>query len=109
LVAVALDVILAPRLGLLGVATATLAGFGLSSIALYVVSQRVHPLPFRGLRALVLFLLGLAALGAGFALDRSLGGGTAGLAMRALVFAAYAAMAFFLARRLPPPFAAGAV
>jgi O-antigen/teichoic acid export membrane protein len=106
-VAVVLDVLLAPRLGLLGVAIATLAGFGSSSILLYVVSQRVHPLPFRGLRALAIFLTGLAAVGAGYALDRRLGGG-AGLAARVVVFAAYAGLALFLARRLPPPRVAGA-
>jgi O-antigen/teichoic acid export membrane protein len=108
LIAVVLDVVLAPPLGLLGVATATLAGFGASSVALYVVSQRVHPIPFRGVRAFVLFVLGLVALAIGVDLEARLGGG-AGLAARAIVFVAYALTALFLARRLPPPLARGAV
>ena len=43
--------------GALGVATATLVGFASSTALLYMASQRVHPLPYRGLRALFLFAL----------------------------------------------------
>jgi O-antigen/teichoic acid export membrane protein len=103
LVAVALDVLLARPLGLLGVATATLSGFAGSTVLLYVVSQRIHPLPYRGLRALALYALGLVALAAGLGLQARLGPGIAGTGARAAVFVAYVALAAFLARRLPPP------
>ena len=36
--------------------TATLVGFALSTVLLYTLAQRVHPIPFRGLRARALFL-----------------------------------------------------
>ncbi len=106
LIAVVLNLALARPLGLMGVAIATLAGFGLSSVLLYVVSQRVHPIPFRGVRALWLFGFGLLALALGVDLDARLGG-VSGLLARGAIFAGYVVLAAYLARRLPPPVTPG--
>jgi O-antigen/teichoic acid export membrane protein len=92
-------------LQLVGVAFATLAGYALSTILLYVLSQRVHFVPHRGLRALFLFTLALV-LWAGATLGaRALTAHNAyplGVALRAGTFVLYAAVAARLARRIAP-------
>jgi hypothetical protein len=55
---------------------------------LFRVSQRLHPLPYRGLRAMAFFALALAAAVAGQTLAPR--GTLAGLALKAVVFLATA-------------------
>ncbi len=52
--------VLTPRLGPAGAAIATLAGYTSVAIVTFVLAQRVHPLPYRGTRAVGLFALALA-------------------------------------------------
>ena len=104
-ITVTLALALVGPLRLVGVALATLAGFTVSAILLYGMSQRVHPLPHRGLRALSLFVLSLVGWAVG-----TLGAGELearaaypqGVALRLLVVLLYAAIAVFLARRITP-------
>src|SRR5206468_13042547 len=104
-VTVGLDLALVRRFGLTGVAAATLTGFALSATVLYAWSQRLYPLPFRGVRAAVLFAVAIAVWvagrAAGDAFARGAGGafpGMASLGSRALLWLAYAAFAARLAR-----------
>lgn len=55
--ALAANALLAPRLGGIGAALATLLGNVTLAVATYVVAQNVHPLPYQGGRLLLLFLL----------------------------------------------------
>ncbi len=105
LVAMALNLALVRPLGLLGVAIATCTGFTLSTVLVYAWAQRVHPIPFRGLRALSLFGLALVALVTGLAAARLSGGaGAAGsLGARLAILFAFVAVAAWLGRRMPPP------
>jgi len=92
--------------GALGVATATLVGFASSTALLYMASQRVYPLPYRGLRALFLFALAvLTWAGATWAAEALAGAGRfpLGLGLRILALTAFALVALALARRIPPP------
>jgi len=92
--------------GLLGVSVATLAGFLGSSVLLYVASQRVYPLPYRGTRALVVFLLAVAAWCGTTWATTALGANghpLIGLSLRIGVLGAFAVIALGLARRIPPP------
>ena len=103
---VVLNYVLVHTLGIRGVSIATTAGFALSTALLYVWAQRVHPIPFRGLRALVLFLTGIATLLAGVFGGRALlasSGEIASLGLRFGLLVLYASFAAFLARRMPPP------
>jgi O-antigen/teichoic acid export membrane protein len=63
------NAILTPRLGPSGAAMSTLAGNGFLAVSTYLVSQRVHPLPYRGARLSALFALavGLGLAGQGLA------------------------------------------
>ncbi len=97
IVTIALAIAFVGPLGLTGVAVATLTGFTVSSIALYVCSQRVHPIAFRGLRTLTLFLAAILAFVLG------MGPPGQGWATRLALLAAYAAFASVLARRIPEP------
>lgn len=105
LVAMVLNLVLVRPLGLLGVAIATCTGFTLSTVLLYAWAQRVHPIPFRGLRAAALFGLAVAALFAGLAAARQGGdsGGAGSIGLRLATLAAFIAAAAWLARRMPPP------
>ncbi len=60
LVSVTLGLGIVGRFGGAGVAAATLTGFTLSTVTLYAVSQRLRPFPYRGARALAVFLGALA-------------------------------------------------
>ena len=64
IVSLAANAVLAPRMGGLGAALATLLGNVTLAIATYVVAQSVHPLPYQGGRLLFLFLfaVGLGVL-----------------------------------------------
>ena len=63
--AVFANFVLTPRFGPLGAAWSTMLGNGCLAVTTYVVSQRVHPLPYRGARLAALFALavGLAVGG----------------------------------------------
>jgi len=110
-VAVGLDLALVRPLGSLGVAIGTTGGYALSTVLLYALAQRVHPLPFRGLRALMLFLGGLGSLAAARVLapgawEAGAAGGAipvSTLAVRAVILFVFVAFAAFLARRIPAP------
>ena len=93
LASLAANAVLAPRMGGLGAALATLLGNVTLAIATYVVAQNVHPLPYQGGRLLVLFLLavGLGVV-AQFGLLPGVWGGVAkGGALAAFVAAAWVA------------------
>ncbi len=103
---IALNLVLVHTLGIRGVSIATMVSFALSTSLLYVLIQRVHPIPFRGLRAAGLFLLGVGTLLAGVFGGRALlasSGEMASLGFRAGLLVLYALVAAFLARRMPPP------
>ena len=79
LVATAAHLVLTPRLGPTGAAVATLLGYGASAVFGYAVAQRVHPLPYRGLRAVVLFAIALIL---GLGAQRFAPAGIAGVAFK---------------------------
>ncbi len=88
-----------------GVAAATLCGFAFSTGSLYLVSQRLRPFPYRGLRSLCVFLAGIAVAVVGW----RVGAEGAGTWIKALLWVAFVAAAGWLAvaGRVPPA-AAGA-
>ena len=49
------NLLLVPRLGAEGAAMATFAGYAVSAVLTYAISQRVYPLPYRGARLAALF------------------------------------------------------
>ncbi len=103
---VALNFTLVQSLGIRGVATATLVGFALSTVLLYIWAQRVHPIPFRGLRAAALFLVGVGTLLTGVLAGRVVAaawGPGASLALRFGLLIAFIGLAASLARRMAPP------
>ncbi len=105
-VTIGLAIALVRPFGLLGVAVATLAGFLVSSVLLYASSQRVFPLPYRGVRALFLFLLAITAWAGTSWLAGVLAAGgreLLGLSLRIAVLTAFALVALALARRIPAP------
>ena len=65
LVAVAANAALVPALGARGAAMATTAGYVTSAVLAYIAAQRVHPLPYAGLRAAGVWAAGLALALAG--------------------------------------------
>jgi O-antigen/teichoic acid export membrane protein len=78
-VAAATHAALTPRLGPSGAAIATLAGYVGVAWVTYLLAQRVHPLPYRGGRAVGLFAL---ALGLALAAERLAPPGVWGVAAR---------------------------
>jgi len=100
LAAVLANLVLTPRLGATGAAMATFTGYVVSAALAYVVSQRVHPLPFRGGRIVTLFA---SALALALAVQRLAPGGAAGVAFRLAAIGVYAALAWRLERRPAPP------
>ena len=101
-----LNLLLVQPLGIRGVSTATLVGFALSTALLYAWAQKVHPIPFRGLRASALFLAGVGTLLAGVLGGRAVAaawGAPASLGLRLVLLCGYAGLAAFLARRMEPP------
>ena len=59
LIATAANAMLTPALGPPGAALATFLGYVTSAALAYVVSQRVHPLPYRGGRLVAMFVLAI--------------------------------------------------
>jgi O-antigen/teichoic acid export membrane protein len=86
LVALAAQWILTPRLGPAGAGAATFAGYFASALFTYVVAQRVHPLPYRGLRLLG---IGAIALALGLAGQRFAPAGPIGTVTRVAVALAF--------------------
>jgi len=68
LVAAVANLLLAPRFGPLGAAVGTTLAYVTSAVLTYVIAQRVHPVPFRGLRLVLVFACALALTVAGQAL-----------------------------------------
>jgi O-antigen/teichoic acid export membrane protein len=93
LVAVAANAVLTPELGASGAAVATFMGYAASGVLAYAVSQRVHPLPYRGGRIVVMFTLALALA---LAAQRLAPGGLPGVGVRLAAAAAYAAIVWRL-------------
>ena len=89
-VAIGLNAALTARLGTAGAAGATLAAHVTLAVLTYALSQRVHPLPYRGLRLAALFGLGAALAAAGQWLAPA---GPAGWAIKLGVWASYVAIA----------------
>ena len=107
-VTIGLALLLVRPYGALGVATATLIGFASSTALLYVASQRVHPLPYRGLRALFLFALAIAVWASATLASGALAAGgrfALGVGLRIVALTAFALVALWLARRIPLPVA----
>jgi O-antigen/teichoic acid export membrane protein len=92
-VAVAANLVLTPRLGMLGAAAATFVGNVGLAVFTYAASQRVHPLPYRGLRLALLFALGL---GLAFFAQRLGPSGAVGWALKLGAAVAFAAAAWKL-------------
>lgn len=90
LVAVAANQFLVPALGAEGAAIATFLAHATSTVLVYLVAQRVRPMPYRGLRLAALFAAALV-LGTGAA--RFAPAGAAGTAVRAGAVLAFAALA----------------
>jgi O-antigen/teichoic acid export membrane protein len=87
------NLLLAPRLGPLGAGIATTLGYVTSAVLTYVVAQRVHPAPFRGLRLTFVFALALALTVAGQWLAPP---GGAGVVVKILIALTFAATAWWL-------------
>ena len=107
IVTVVLGFALVGPFGTWGVALATLAGFTTSTVAAYVQSQRLYPIPYRGLRSLLLFVGGFAAWVLGMALNAALSGSAAsstpgGITARAALLAAFTVVVILACRRVPP-------
>ncbi len=77
-----------PRFGAPGAAFATFAAYAATAIVTYGVAQRVHPLPLRGGRAVVLVSVGL---GLAFVAQRLAPPGILGTAMKLAIAVAFAA------------------
>jgi len=73
------NAILTPRLGPFGAALSTLSGNTVLAVSTYWVSQRVHPLPYRGARLTLLFAVAVAL---GLAGQRWIGVGPMGVALK---------------------------
>jgi O-antigen/teichoic acid export membrane protein len=87
-VAAVANLLLAPWLGPLGAGIATTLGYVTSAMLTYVVAQRVHPVPFRGVRLTIVFALALALTVAGQRLVPPGGAGVLSKLLIALVFVA---------------------
>jgi O-antigen/teichoic acid export membrane protein len=99
LAAVLANAVLTPRLGASGAAMATFTGYVVSALLAYAVSQRVHPLPYRGGRIVAMFA---SALALALAVQNLAPGGAAGVVVRIGAVAVYAAIAWRLERRPAP-------
>jgi O-antigen/teichoic acid export membrane protein len=93
LVTLALALVCVRPWGGTGVAAATLCGFASSTVSLYCVSQRLRPFPYLGLRALLVFLAGIALAVLGW----RAGAGGALVWVKGLVWLAFAGFAVWFA------------
>jgi O-antigen/teichoic acid export membrane protein len=108
-ITIGLGILLVQALGSLGVAIATLLGYTGSTILVYVWAQRLHPIPYRGIRSLVIFVGGVLAWAGGTSAATAIaasGRPDWGLALRVATFVAYAGVAAYLCRRTPDVVAA---
>lgn len=64
-VSVALNLLLVPRLGILGAALVSVLAQAVSALAVYAISQRVHRIPFDGWRAVAIVGTGALVLALG--------------------------------------------
>ena len=96
LLAVAAHALLTPRWGSMGAAIATWTGNVALAVATFVASQAVHRLPYRGLRALGLFLL---ATGAAVTVPRLVPAGLAGAGWKLATLAGYAVVGWWVGVR----------
>ena len=85
------NLLLVPRLGAEGAAIATFAGYAVSAVLTYAISQRVYPLPYRGARLAALFA---AAVVMGVLTARLAPDGVAGWLGRGGAVAAFALLAW---------------
>lgn len=90
LVAIGANQALVPRLGAEGAAIATFLAHAVSTVLVYLLAQRVRPMPYRGAKLAVLFV---AALGAGLAAVRWAPPGAAGIGVKAGAVLAWAGLA----------------
>jgi len=90
IVAVVANQLLVPRLGAEGAAIATFVAHVVSTVLVYVVAQRVRPMPYRGAKLAVLFA---AAVALGLGAARWAPPGAAGAAVRVGALLAFAALA----------------
>ena len=72
-----------------GVAAATMIGFVFSTISLYLVSQRLWPIPYRGIRSLIVFGVAVAFA----SVPWTVGGVTEAVWVKALLWIGYAGFA----------------
>jgi O-antigen/teichoic acid export membrane protein len=79
---------LTPSWGARGAAVATFIGYGTVALITYVLAQRVHPLPYRGPRLAVLFVL---AASLAWAVQRAAPAGAVGVGLKLLATVAVAA------------------
>ncbi len=93
LVAAVGNVLLAPRFGPLGAAIATTLAYVTSAVVTYALAQRVHPVPYRGARLALVFALALLLT---LAAQRLAPPGAAGILLKVLAAAAFAATALGL-------------
>ena len=92
-VTVAAHALLTPRFGGPGAGIATFLGYATAAWLTYRVAQHVHPLPFRGGRAVLVFGL---ALGLALAVQRFAPAGVARVAVKLVAAAAFAACCVML-------------
>jgi O-antigen/teichoic acid export membrane protein len=92
-----------------GAAGATLCGFAFSTIALYWVSQRLRPFPYRGLRALLVFSAGLGVATAGWGVAAGGASDSVKMLLKAAMWLGFAAVTSWLAikSRVPAPAGSG--
>lgn len=88
---------LTPRFGPAGAGAATWCAYVVSAVACYLITQRVHPLPYRGIRAGLLFMLGV-----GITLALHGRTGVTGVALKLAGLAAFAVAAIALELRRAP-------
>jgi O-antigen/teichoic acid export membrane protein len=80
------NMVLTPRFGPVGAALSTLAGNVALAVGTYLVSQRVHPLPYRGARLSALFTLAVLL---GLVGQRWIGIGPVGVALKLALLLTY--------------------
>ena len=88
LVGLAAQFALTPRFGALGAAFATFVAYAAIAIVTYRVAQRVHPLPLRGGRAVVMVVAGLALA---LVAQRLVPGGLLGSTFKLMIAGAFVA------------------
>lgn len=83
--------LLVPRFGAEGAAMATCASYLFSSVLAYIVAQRLRPMPYRGAKFGLMFLL---ALGLALVVERLSPSGTQGIAVRVAAVLGFGVLVF---------------